>query len=227
MIGYECIVIEEKKAECCKVEDQKIKQNGLEYEEIEKLMSIIKKKNEIIEERIECCRIEERNNELIRKLMLSIAKNDVEIIDIKKVEDIRISKSSRRLVLPKRILKVIARERGVKNYENLAKRELIKEANILKPSKKDDFERLVFEEYPKKDELKRKDIRKSFRVKKEKKDIIGKEKRHVEKIRPKKEIKKSFEIKKFINSLSLNKRDKIKQIEKIISIQKKMIFANQ
>ena len=77
-------------------------------------------------------------------------KNDVEIIDDKKVEDIRMSKSSRRLVLPKRILKVIARERGFKNYENLTKSELIKEANELKLSKKDDFERIVFEKYPKK-----------------------------------------------------------------------------
>ena len=146
-----------------------MKQNGLEYEEIEKLMSTIRKKNEIVEKRIECCRIEERNDELIRKLMFSIAKSDVEIIDNKKVEDIKMSKLSRRLVLPKRILKVIARERGVKNYENLTKSELIKEANKLKPSKRNDFERIVFEEYPKKDELKRKDIRKSFRVKKEKK----------------------------------------------------------
>ena len=77
-------------------------------------------------------------------------KNDVEIIDDKKVEDIRMSKSSRRLVLPKRILKVIARERCFKNYENLTKSELIKEANELKLSKKDDFERIVFEKYPKK-----------------------------------------------------------------------------
>ena len=47
-------------------------------------------------------------------------------------------------------------------------------------------------------ESKRKDIRKSFRVKKGKKDIIGKEKRCVEKIRPKKESKKILEIKKLL-----------------------------
>ena len=56
--------------------------------------------------------------------MSNIAKKDDEIIDDKKVEDIRMSKSSRRLVLSKRILKVIARERGFKNYENLPKSEL-------------------------------------------------------------------------------------------------------
>ena len=74
----------------------------------------------IIEEKIECCIIEEKNDELIRKLMVNIAKKDDEIIDDKKVEDIKMPKSSRRLVLPRRILKVIARERGVKNYENLS-----------------------------------------------------------------------------------------------------------
>ena len=72
----------------------------------------------------------------------------------------------------------------------------------------------------KKDELKRKDIRKSFRLKKENKDIIGKEKRHVEEIRPKKESKKILEIKKDVNSLLLSKKEKIKKIEKIISIPK-------
>ena len=40
LIGYECIVIEEKKTECCGVEDQ----NALEYVEIEKLMSVIRKR---------------------------------------------------------------------------------------------------------------------------------------------------------------------------------------
>ena len=42
----EYIVVEEKKAECCKVEVQEMmKQNGLEYEEIKKLMSVIIKKD--------------------------------------------------------------------------------------------------------------------------------------------------------------------------------------
>ena len=39
LIGYECIVIEEKKAECCGVEDQ----NALEYEEIELKIELIEK----------------------------------------------------------------------------------------------------------------------------------------------------------------------------------------
>ena len=124
--------------------------------------------------------------------------------------------------MPKRILKVTARERGVKNYQNLSKSELIKEINKLKPAK--ETKNIVFEKYPKKDELKRKNIRKSFRVKKESKDIIGKEKRRVEKIRPKKESKKILEIKKIVNSLLLNKKQKIKQIEKIISIPKKNVY---
>ena len=45
------------------------------------------------------------------------------------------SKSSIGLDLSKKELKVIARERGVKNYENLSKSRLIKEINKLKPSK--------------------------------------------------------------------------------------------
>ena len=71
-------------------------------------------------------------------------------------------KSSRRLVLPKKILKVIARERGVKNYENLTKIELIEEINKLQPTKeqkKTGFEKILSEGYAKKDELKKKDIR--------------------------------------------------------------------
>ena len=52
---------------------------------------------------------------------------------------------------------------------------------------------MVFEKHPKKDELRRKDIRKRFRVKQESKDIIGKEKRCVEKNRPKKESKRILE----------------------------------
>ena len=129
--------MKKKKAECCKVEGQKMmKQNDLEYEEIKNLMCYNKKKKtEIIEERIECCRIEEKKVKLIRKLMFNTTKKNAEIIDGKKVEDIKMLKSSRRLVLPKRILKVIARGRGAKNYENLSKSELIKEINKLKPAK--------------------------------------------------------------------------------------------
>ena len=62
----------------------------------------------------------------------------------------------------------------------------------------------------KKDELKRKYIRKSFRLKKESKDIIGKEKRRVEKVRPKKESKAIFEIKKIVNSFIIKQKRKDK-----------------
>ena len=136
-----------------------MKQNGLEYEEIEKLMSIIiKKEAEIIEDKkIGCCEVEEKKVELI----FNTTKKDAEIIEDKMVDDIKMPKSSRRLVLPKKILKVIARERGVKNYENLSKSELIKEINKLKPAKapkKTGSEKILSDGYAKKDELKRKDI---------------------------------------------------------------------
>ena len=90
---------------------------------------------------------------------------------------------TKKLNLLKKELKVIARLRGVKNYENLSKSRLIEEIRKLKPS--EGFEKIVSEKYLKKEELKGKDIRKSFRLKKENKDIIGKEKRleSVEKIR--------------------------------------------
>ena len=81
--------------------------------------------------------------EEIKKLMFVITKKEIEIIEYEKAKDIKMLKSSRKLVLPKKILKVIARERGVKNYEKLSKSELIKEINKLKPSKgfkKNDFE---------------------------------------------------------------------------------------
>ena len=95
---------------------------------------------------------------------------------------------TKKLNLLKKELRAIARLRGVKNYENLSKSRLIEEIRKLKPS--EGFEKIVFEKYPRKDELRRKDIRKRFRVEKESKDIIGKEKRRAEKIKPKKESKK-------------------------------------
>ena len=85
--------------------------------------------------------------------MSTTAKKDAEIIEDKKVEDIKMPKPSRRLVLPKKILKLIARERGVKNYENLSRSELIKEINKLKPAKgpeKTGFEKILSEGYAKK-----------------------------------------------------------------------------
>ena len=50
-----------------------MKQNGLQYEEIRKLMSIITKKEaEIIEEKkIECCEVEEKKIELIEEIKSS------------------------------------------------------------------------------------------------------------------------------------------------------------
>ena len=41
----------------------------------------------------------------------------------------------KKLRLSKKELKVIARERGVKNYKNISKSRLIKEISKLKPSK--------------------------------------------------------------------------------------------
>ena len=108
-------------------------------------------------------------------------------------------KSSRdeikKLELSKKELRVIARERGVKNYENISKSRLIKEIKKLKPSKRS--QKIVFGKYTKKDdnfELKRKDIRKSFRSKK---DILRKEKRSVE-FKPKKQSKKYLKLKKLL-----------------------------
>ena len=68
-------------------------------------------------------------------------------------------------------------------------------------------------------ELKGKHIRKSFRLKKEKKDILGK-KRGIEKIRSKKDNKKIAEIKDIVKSALLIKREKIKNIEKILKIKR-------
>ena len=77
----------------------------------------------------------------------------------------------------------------------------------------------------KKDELKRKILEKVCRVNKESKDIIGKEKRCVDKISPKKESKKILEIKKIVNSL-LNKKEKINKLKRLLVYPKRM-FTNQ
>ena len=58
-----------------------------------------------------------------------------EIIEHQKLEDIDMPESSKSLMLSKKELRVIARKRGVKNYENLPKSRLIKEMNGLKPSR--------------------------------------------------------------------------------------------
>ena len=44
--------------------------------------------------------------------------------------------TSRKLILPKRILKQIAKYRGIKNYENFSKERLTEEINKLDPLKK-------------------------------------------------------------------------------------------
>ena len=114
-------------------------------------MSIITKKEaEIIEEKkIECCEVEEKKVELveeIKKLMSTTTKKDVEIIEGQKLGDINM------LNLTKKELKVIARERGVKDYENLSKSRVIKEINKLKRSegpKKTIFEKILSERYTK------------------------------------------------------------------------------
>ena len=84
--------------------------------------------------------------------------------------------------------------------------------------------KIKFEKYKGDDvELKGKDIRKSFRLKKEKKDILGK-KRGIEKFRSKKGNKKIAEIKDILKSPLLNKREKIKKIEKIITIKRYNVY---
>ena len=68
-------------------------------------------------------------------------------------------------------------------------------------------------------ELKGKDIGKSFRLKKVKKDILCK-KRGIQKIRSKKDNKKIAEIKDIVESPLLNFREKMKKIDKIIKIKR-------
>ena len=110
----------------------------------------------------------------------------------------------------KKELRVIARERGVKNYKNLSKSELIREMNKLKPAKGP--KTVIFEKYKGDDlELKRKDIKKIFRLKKEKKILMGKKKDVLKRLDLKKITNKILEIKKIVKSLLLNKKEKIKQ----------------
>ena len=53
--------------------------------------------------------------------------------------------TTRKLILPKRILKQIAEYRGIKNYENLSKKDLIEEINKLDPIKEQN--KIKFEKY--------------------------------------------------------------------------------
>ena len=122
--------------------------------------------------------------------------------------------TSRKLILPKRILREIARQRGVKEYENLPKRTLIEEINKLEPLK--ESKEIKFEKYNGDNlELKGKDIRKNLKKKinqnsiyekKSKKDIKGR-KRGIEKIRSKRDNKKILLIKDIIKSSILTKKE--------------------
>ena len=106
---------------------------------------------EIIEDQnVECCEIIEDQKveyyEVIEDQKAgyceSIEDQNVKIIEDQKIEDINMLKSSEnesykinKLNLSKKELRVILRERGGKNYENLSKSRLIKEIEKLKPSK--------------------------------------------------------------------------------------------
>ena len=132
-----CKLIEDKKAEiigCCElIEDQNV--------EIIEWCGIIEDQKieycETIEDqKVEYCEIIE--DEKVEYYEL-IEDQKVEIIEHQKVEDINMFKSSRsemkKINLSKEELRVIARERGVKNYDNISKSRLIKVINKLKPSK--------------------------------------------------------------------------------------------
>ena len=131
--------------------------NGLEYDEIKKLMLVIAKK--------ECSKYDIEYNKLI------------EDQNNKDTNMLKLTKDELRSLNPsKKELRVIARKRGVKNYKNLTKERLIEEINKLKPA--EGPKKIAFKKYIGIDlELRRKDIRKCFRVEKESKDIIGKEKK--------------------------------------------------
>ena len=180
-----CKLIEDQKVEKiqCKaiIEDQKVEKfiNKLVKEEI------INDGHQLIKEMIASCELiedQEDINKLIEYFELTkeetIENKKIEIIEDNKVEDIRMPKSSRRLVLPKKILKVIAKERGAKNYENLSKSRVIDEINKLEPVKKKK-KKIKFEKYKGDDlELRGKDIRKIFRLKNEKTGYYWEKKRY-------------------------------------------------
>ena len=103
---------------------------SLEYDEIKKLMLVITKK--------ECSKYVTEYNELIEDQY----QKPEEIIKHQKVEDIKMSKSSKNesdkikeLGLTMEELISIARKIGNKNYENVSRIELIKEIDKLEPPK--------------------------------------------------------------------------------------------
>ena len=146
---------------CEVIEDQKI----VFCEEIELIEDQKVEFCEVIEDqKVVCEELEDKNVEFCEKIedqmveFCEVIKDQkvvfCEIIEDQKVEDINMLKSSGnesdKINLTKRELRVIARKRGVKNYENLSKRELIKEIKKLPQFKKTGFDKIVFEKYPKK-----------------------------------------------------------------------------
>ena len=98
-------IIEDQRVEYCEI----IEDQKVEYDEI------------TVDQKVECCEI--------------IENQKVEIIDYQKAEDINMPKSGYEIKLSKEELRLIAREGGVKKYENISKSRLVKEINKLKPSK--------------------------------------------------------------------------------------------
>ena len=104
--------------------------NGLEFDEIKKLIIVISKK--------ECSKYGIEYNELIED---QYQKAD-EVIKHQKVEDINMVNSSKsefnkvkELRLTMKELKAITKKRSVKNYENLSRMRLVEEIDQLEPSK--------------------------------------------------------------------------------------------
>ena len=138
-------------------------------------------------------------NELVNDLITSceLINDEDKTNKNTKDEDIIMEVTSRKLILPKRILKEIAEYGGTKNYENLSKKRL-EEINKLDPIEKQ--KETKFKKYKGDNlEIKGKDIRKSLKKKFEKKksDILGK-KRGIEKIRSKRDNKKISQIKDIV-----------------------------
>ena len=119
-----CELINDQKDECCEITDElieKVVSSELINEQKDEC-------NESTDQKDECCKL--------------INNQEVEIIKDQKVEDIKMPKSSKNesdkikeLGLTMQELKVIARKRGVKNYENLSRIELVKEIDKLEPEK--------------------------------------------------------------------------------------------
>ena len=104
-------------------------------------------------------------NELVNDLITSceLINDEDKTNKNTKDEDIIMEVTSRKLILPKRILKEIAEYEGTKNYENLSKKRL-EEINKLDPIEKQ--KETKFKKYKGDNlEIKGKDIRKSLKKK--------------------------------------------------------------